>query len=400
MISISKAEEYISTNIPQPRIIRHETNQSFGMVLAEDIYAPYASPGFTNSAMDGFAVKWDDVKGASEKNPVRLTIIGESQAGIPFLKKLKEGEAIRINTGAKIPAGSDTVIPIEDCHDKTSSLEILKVKGKNQAIRFEGEEFVKGSLLLKKGSLIQGRHLALLASMGIPTIHVIAKPPLSLIVTGTELVGDGRNKKDFQVYDINTPMLSSLIIESGGRVTSAKRIPDNIDYTIDAIKNATDIADLIVISGGVSVGPHDVVKKAAEICGFKRIFWKVNQKPGKPFFFARKNDKLLFGLPGNPVSAYMGFFHYIKPVIAKLCGKSGERKQIKMILGHDYVVKGERAEFLRISIKDGLAHILSQQGSHMLTSISLADGYFIADGNAQLDKGMPLDVYLFPDRSF
>jgi len=398
MISISEAEELIRSNTPLPKTEKLETNQSLGLVLAEDIFAPNASPGFTNSAMDGFAVKWDDVKASSEKNNIMLKIIGESQAGMPFLKNLKTGEAVRISTGAKVPSGSDSVIPIEDCFDRKSSIEIFSVKRKNQCIRFEGEEFVKGTLLLEKKSLIRGRQLALLASMGIPTIEVLTKPSLSVIVTGTELVDYGKKRQDFQICDINTPMLSSLIIEGGGSVASVERVPDNIDKTIDSIKNAAKLSDLLIISGGVSVGPHDHVKKAAEVCGFNRIFWKVDQKPGKPFFFARKKDKLLFGLPGNPVSAYIGFFHYIRPVISILSGKSGERKPSKMVLGQDYIVKGERKQFLRLSITNGIAHILSKQDSHMLTSLSVADGYIIVDGNMILRKGMTLDVYSFPDR--
>ena len=398
MISISEAEKLIRYNTPPPKVQRLETDQSPGLVLAENIYAPYASPGFTNSAMDGFAVRWDDVEDSSEKNPIRLNIIGESEAGIPFRQVLNPGEAVRINTGAKIPPGSDSVIPIEDCHDNKSSVEIIRVKGKNQNIRFEGKEFVKGSLLLEKGDLIHGRQVALVVSMGIPTIEVLIKPSMSVIVTGTELVDYGKKREDSQIYDINTPMLSSLIMECGGSLASVKRVPDKLDKTIDSIKNAAELSDLLIISGGVSVGPHDHVKEAAEVYGFKRIFWKVDQKPGKPFFFARKKDKLLFGLPGNPVSTYMGFFHYIRPVIATMCGKSGERKQIKMVLGQDYFVKGERKQFLRLAITNGFARILSQQDSHMLTSISEADGYIIADGNTQLEKGMTIDIFPFPER--
>jgi len=197
MISISEAEELIRSNTPFPKTEKLETNQSLGFVLAEDIFAPNASPGFTNSAMDGFAVKWDDVKASSEKNNIMLKIIGESQAGIPFLKNLNTGEAVRISTGAKVPSGSDSVIPIEDCFDRKSSIEIFSVKRKNQCIRFEGEEFVKGTLLLEKKSLIRGRQIALLASMGIPTIEVLTKPSLSVIVTGTELVDYGKKKTRF-----------------------------------------------------------------------------------------------------------------------------------------------------------------------------------------------------------
>ena len=398
MISIREAEELIACNIPQPKTVSLDTHNSPGFVLAEDLFAPCASPAFTSSAMDGFAVKWDDVKGSTKQNPIRLKIIGESQAGIPFRKDLKKGEAVRISTGGKIPSGSDTVIPIEDCYDKNTLIEIFNVYKQNQAIRSEGEELKKGSLLLEKGNLIGGRQLALLVSMGITTINVFARPSISLIVSGTELVDYWERRKDSQICDTNSPMLSRLIIESGGDLRSVTRVTDSLEDTIDSIRKATEIADLLVISGGVSVGPHDFVKKAAEICGFKRIFWRVDQKPGKPFFFGSMKNKLLFGLPGNPVSAYMGFFHYIRPAIARMCGKSGKRKHSKMILGNDYSVEGTRKEFLRVSITDDFAQVLNQQGSHMLTSISMADGYFIADGNSRLKKGIDVDVYYFPDR--
>ena len=368
MISIREAEELIACNIPQPKTVSLDTHNSPGFVLAEDLFAPCASPAFTSSAMDGFAVKWDDVgasghrpkefaviaqndeskwddvKGSTKQNPIRLKIIGESQAGIPFRKDLKKGEAVRISTGGKIPSGSDTVIPIEDCYDKNTLIEIFNVYKQNQAIRSEGEELKKGSLLLEKGNLIGGRQLALLVSMGITTINVFARPSISLIVSGTELVDYWERRKDSQICDTNSPMLSRLIIESGGDLRSVTRVTDSLEDTIDSIRKATEIADLLVISGGVSVGPHDFVKKAAEICGFKRIFWRVDQKPGKPFFFGSMKNKLLFGLPGNPVSAYMGFFHYIRPAIARMCGKSGKRKHSKMILGNDYSVEGTRKE--------------------------------------------------------
>ena len=229
-------------------------------------------------------------------------------------------------------------------------------------------------------------------------LSVYKKPLVSIIVTGAELVDFRENSKGPQLRDANSPMLSALAVESGSKIAGMQRVEDDLNATIQSIDKAAKESDLIIVSGGVSVGPHDHVKEAAKACGFNKLFWKVNQKPGKPFFFAKKNNKLLFGLPGNPVSAYMGFYHYIRPVIARLCGLSGRREQTRTSLGEDYIVKGARAQFLRVAITDGHAYVLSRQGSHMLTSISEADGYIITEGNTRLKKAAEMDVFLFPQR--
>jgi molybdopterin molybdotransferase len=398
MISIREAEKIIRENIPAPRIKKQATDRALGMVLAEDIKASFPSPGFTNSAMDGFAVLWDDVKNANEDDPITLRVVGESQAGTSFQEVIKSGEVVRINTGAMIPRGTDSVIPIEHCVDQHSTVEIYKVQRPNQNVRFKGEEFKKGTRILRSRIQLDARQLALLISLGITHVSVFKKPSVSIIVTGSELIDFKENSEEPHLRDTNSPMLSGLVAESGAETAGTKRVIDDLEDTIKTIDETAKTSDLVIVSGGVSVGPHDHVKEAAKMCGFDKLFWKINQKPGKPFFFAKKNNKLLFGLPGNPVSAYMGFYHYIRPVISVMNGLSGKRKQVRMKLGHEYMVKGDRTQLLRVGIKNGHVQVLNRQGSHMLTSISEADGYIIADCNKILKKDVEIDVFLFPER--
>lgn len=398
MISVSEAEKIIRENMPAPKSQELATDLARGLVLAENVKSPCPSPRFSNSAMDGFAVIWHDVKNATENNPVALKVVGESQAGISFPGIPKSGEAVRINTGARIPDGADSVIPIEHCVDHRSTIEIFKVERYNQYIRFKGEEFEADSRILEKGTCLDARHMALLASLGITKVSVYKKPLVSILVTGTELVDFREHTKESQLHDTNSPMLSSLVTESGAKTASIKRVADDIDETVQSIGNAAKKSDLIIVSGGVSVGPHDHVKEAAKACGFKELFWQVNQKPGKPLFFAKKNRMLLFGLPGNPVSAYMGFFHYIQPLLAVMGGLTGRRNKITIPLRQDFFVKGGRTQFLRVAIKDGSAQVLKRQDSHMLTTVSEADGYIIADGNTELEKDVEVEVFLFPPR--
>lgn len=402
MISVDQALAILHDNIPNPLKRRVPLAQAYGCRVSEDIFTPEASPRYTNSAMDGFAVRWEDCKSASKDSPVMLELAGESQAGVPFQGRLTSGRAIRISTGAMLPDGADTVVRVENTAENGRYVSIQANLAFGQDVRYQGEEFQSGELLFPRTTCLRARELAMLASVGLHTVNVFMPPRVSLLITGTELAQyDDEDIEPHQIRDSNTIMLESAIRDSGAVLRCSSQVEDSLADTVQAISEALQEQDSIILcSGGVSVGRHDHVKDAAKEVGFKELFWKIRQKPGKPLFVGRNNNVLLFGLPGNPVSAYMCFRNYVRPVLAELQGTQS--------LNHTTTAKataiisnpGSRTNFIRVVVENEpnkIARIteVSQQGSHMLSSIVNADGYIVLGPGQTLEPDNLTEVYLF-----
>jgi molybdopterin molybdotransferase len=399
LISIKEAKKIISENLFLTGTEDVELSESQGRILAEDIIAPDNSPLFDNSAMDGYAVHWADVSDVAGGKEVRLSVTGESAAGIEFDGSSGENSAIRISTGAKVPDGFDAVVPVEQVEEDSSEIKILEVKKKGQHIRLAGEEYRKGDLLLKAGVEISPAHIALLASIGKTDINVNRKPEVSIITTGSELVSYDSNVTGSQIRNSNLIMLEKAVIQSGGEVAASLHVEDDLQNTIEDLKMAADSCDIILMSGGVSVGPHDHVKSAAEHAGFKELFWRVNQRPGKPFFFAKRNNCLLFGLPGNPVSALMTYVVYIHSVIGSIQQKNNLLSVKTSRLKSAIINKSYRDTFFRVKFADEdkqLCENTEFQGSHMIMSLVNSDGFIEVKGNEELKKESEVTVFLFP----
>jgi molybdopterin molybdotransferase len=400
MISIREAKNIISENLPPRETETVNLTDALGKVLAEDIVAPEPSPRYTNSAMDGFAARWHDVQSANESNPVPLPIVGESSAGVPYKTRLVNGQAIRISTGAMIPDGSDVVVPQEDTQFDKKEVKVLRVTGKHQNIRFEGEEFTSGNVVLKEGSVIQSPQIGLLSSLGIQDVTVFRKPKVAIVVTGSEVRPFDSEIRPWQIRDSNSVMLSAAIDEAGGEVVFNKIVGDDLARTQKFLNEAIEKIDIVIFSGGVSVGPHDLVKTAVEYAGFQTLFWRVNQKPGKPLFAAKKDNILLFGLPGNPVSAYMCYLVYIHPAIKYFLNIKVDRKATRGRPKEKIQNQFNRDHMLRVRIEEigeGIPRIIpvEKQGSHMLTSLTTADGFILIEANKILLEKDLTNVYLF-----
>lgn len=404
MISVQEAIAILGDNLPQPKAVKVQLEKALGYFLSEDIPAPEASPRYTNSAMDGFAVRYGDCRAVVEgkQESVQLRIIGESQAGVPFAGKVTAGTAIRISTGAMVPDGADTVVRVEDTEEVAGFVSILAVRAMGQDVRAAGEEFQQGDLLLAKGVRVQAREMALLAAVGLHTVSIFRPPKVAVLVTGTELAhyGDGEIKPH-QIRDSNSVMLTSAVRECSGDLEGVHHVVDNYEETVQAIRDAIAAGvDVVLCSGGVSVGRHDHVKDAALEAGFTQLFWKIKQKPGKPLFAARRGDVLLFGLPGNPVSAYMCFTNYVQPVLVGLLGTSFPRHSLTAKARQRFVNNGKRTLFVRVTVRkqpNTVAELteVQQQGSHMLTSIVRADGYIVLQPGEVLEAGNLVEVILF-----
>jgi len=403
MISIQDALQILEENLPQARVDIMDLSEAHGRYLVESVAAPEPSPRYTNSAMDGYAVRWSDVMTASKENPVTLKLVGESRAGVPFAGEVKAQEAAHISTGAMLPAGADTVVRVEDTRKPgDGAVEILAVRAQGQDVRYEGEEFSCGDELLCAGTKLSARQLAMLATVGHQQVKVFAPPQVSILITGSELASsEDREIKSHQIRDSNSIMLKTVLQEAGATVHSCSNVEDDLQATIEAIDNAvSQRVDFILCSGGISVGDHDHVKEAAEKVGFKELFWRIRQKPGKPLFAAQKDSTFLFGLPGNPVSAYMCFVHYIRPLLFMIRGRGMTWKTITAMAGTEIANTGKRTNFIRVKIDQQEGRLpritdIKKQGSHMLSSIVKADGYIIVEPGTAVNAGEAVNAFLF-----
>lgn len=403
MISIGEALGILQKNLPVGRFETVSLKEACGRYLAEPVSAPEPSPRYTNSAMDGYALRWSDVQSAGPGNPIVLSIIGESRAGLPFDEQVSSSEAVKISTGAMMPPGADSVVRIEDTRKLDDlTVEILTVHCQGQDVRNEGEEFGSGDKLLSTGTKLSARQLALLAAVGMHQVAVFIKPRVAVLVTGSELASFKDNEiKPYQIRDSNSVMLQSALQEAGARVHSCLHLEDDLLATGKAIETSfAQGVDFILCSGGISVGDHDHVREAAALVGFHELFWRIRQKPGKPLFAALKEKTFLFGLPGNPVSAYMCFIHYIKPLLYAMRGRGMTWNMITAEAGGDIVNRGSRTNFIRVQLARNPGRLpeivdIRKQGSHMLSSIVNADGYIILEPGAEVKTGQTTTVYLF-----
>lgn len=401
MISISEALEIIKNNLPPRRTETVSLSDAVGRVSAEPVYSKIDSPPFDNSAMDGFAVRWEEVSKAASGEEIELKIAGESRAGIPYEGVIPAGCCIGINTGAVLHHDADTVVPVENCVVKNDSVRINFAKKKGWNVRIKGEEFRSGDLLIDEGRLINSSAAGLLAFTGTSVLKVYSRPRIKIITTGTELVPCETEPLPHQIRDSNSPMLSAAVMECGGILSGVYRLGDDRDLIAGTLEKNSEDTDIIIFSGGVSVGEHDHVKEATRKARFNELFWKVNQKPGKPLFTARRGNTLLFGLPGNPVSSYINFTHYIAPLIAYYANGHFEQKFINGIISGEVTNKGGRTEMLRVKINRPqdypmTAEALIKQDSHMLSSAALADGYILLEAGQTIKNGTSVKIFLFP----
>jgi len=351
--------------------------------LAEDVSAPHPIPPFDSSAVDGYAVYLSDIAYASANSPAKLKISGEVSAGAESLPTLRKGETIRIFTGAPVPKNADAIVMREFVEEKAGYAFIKTTAKLRENIRFAGEEYKKGELIFGKGTLITPAVVGMLASIGRIKVSVVRKPKIAIITTGDEVVEPREKPKPAQVRNANLPMLSSALKAIGIEPASAKHLKDTKIELSKYLREAIEESDIVFVVGGVSVGDYDYVKAVLKNIGVKEVFWRVAIKPGKPFFFGTKGKKLVFGLPGNPVSAMVCFVLFAMPAIRKTMGiKECETLSLRARLNATVRKKAGRAEFLRGKFEtdeDGevLVRPLEAQGSHMLGGLADANCFIV-----------------------
>ncbi|MBZ5858327.1 molybdopterin molybdotransferase MoeA [Flavihumibacter profundi] len=344
MITVTAAKELIRTNCQALSPVTMPLLQAAGKTLAHDIWAPNDIPAFPQSSMDGYAISYK-----SWKTYGLLDLFGEIAAGRGDSIELPDGKAFRIFTGAPVPFGADTVVMQEKCRVVEDELSIddpsLKA-GDN--VRPVGSEISKGALALEKGTLLTPAAIGFLAGIGITEVSIYPSPSISIIVTGNELQTPGNPLSYGQVYESNSLTLSAALQQLSLHLKETYRVEDQLETLTKTLGHAIEQSDIVLITGGISVGDYDFTLKAAMQCGAETVFHKIKQKPGKPILFAKKGTKLVFGLPGNPASVLTCFYEYVLLAISMLQNRSVTlakktaplEKEIKKPAGITHYLKG------------------------------------------------------------
>jgi len=373
MIPISAALKIIKNQVGKLSTEKVEIAQSCGRVLAEEIRADMDLPPFNRSQMDGFAVKTKDTENA----PVKLKIVGMSSAGTGFDEKIKTGEAVRIMTGARVPDGANTVQKVELTTESDGFITILEPTKLQQHIINRAEEIKKGAKIFDKGEIITEQKIAVLASFGYAEVKVAKKPQTAILATGSEIVEIDEKPKQDQIRNSNSVMLKALA-EKYADVEILPIVKDDLQNLKSKIQTALAPCDVLIISGGVSVGDYDFTKPALRELGAEIFFEKVSLKPGKPTVFAKLDDKLIFGLPGNPVSVAVTFYLFVRTALLKMQNAANcELKQGYAVASAKIKGAKERDCFLPVQVET------DKGGKFVVESVCFSgSSNFIAFSNA------------------
>lgn len=370
MISVQEALNFVDRSIVPLEQTYLPVAEAGGLVLAHPLFAPTNMPWFRQSSMDGYAIC------SHGKN--RFTVEQEVQAGPSINIPLSPGQAVRIFTGAMVPDDADTVVIQEHVEVSEDSIEVLKMPGPGSNIRNIGEQVKIGEPVLQAGTILNPAAIGFLMGMGFTSVPVFPRPRVRLLITGNELRSAGQTLQPGEIYESNSLMLTEALSEIGIRNVRSSRVADTLDATTEAIREALADADVLLISGGISVGEYDFVEEALHANSTNNIFYRVRQKPGKPLWFGQKEGKYVFALPGNPASGLTCFYTYVRPLLLGMMGRSDPhlpRKTAK--LSQAVTNKSGRTLMLKSVIEDGNATPLSGQASSMLNTYAISNGLII-----------------------
>lgn len=399
MLSVAEAQQAILTQIKRLEPETVPLLEALGRVLAEDVQAAATLPPFDNSAMDGYAVRAEDVIGASSETPVRLPVIVDVPAGHPTDIEIVAGTAARITTGAMLPRGADTVVPVEDTDDQArgasalpQAVTIYQAFPQGAHVRLAGDDLQAGDRVLDSGVLIRPAEIALMSAVGHSRVAVVRRPRVALLATGDELVSPDEQPGPGQIRNVNEYSTAALVQRYGGVPLLFGIARDRTEAVAAKLEDAIEQgADLIVASAGVSVGAYDVVKDAVQAHGSIDL-WKVRMRPGKPIAFGHYRGVPFFGLPGNPVSAMMTFEQFVRPALRIMNGLTSWRKPTVTVTLLEAIDSDGRETYARAWVErrsgDWTARLSGGQGSNMLHSLARANALVIVpDGVTHLAEG-------------
>jgi molybdopterin molybdotransferase len=358
---------------------------------AADVFAQVALPGFDNSAMDGYAV----VASACEEGRGQR-VIGEQPAGINRGLRIKPGEAVRLFTGAPIPAGANAVVMQEEVRTDGAEIFVNTKVEPGEFIRRRGCDLIEGQKIVEAGTRLRPQTLALLASQGLTEVETGGAVKAAIVSTGDELVAPGATVGPGQIFDSNSVLLRALVEKSGASVASVRHCPDDASAIEIALHDGIT-CDVLIVLGGVSVGARDLVKPALNAVGAQTDLWRVRVKPGKPFLFGRAAQCSIFGLPGNPVSAFITFLLFVRPAILRLMGARNDQlpsPQAEAILTDAITNDGDRPHYVRGQLAGGRFTPIGRQESHALYSLSRANALLRVPPGETATSGASVSVIL------
>ncbi|MET3025766.1 gephyrin-like molybdotransferase Glp [Flavobacterium sp. UW10123] len=390
MIEVKEALEIVAANSSVLTTQKISVDKALGYILAETIYSPISMPPFRQSAMDGYAF--------IHSRRHQFDVVGISQAGDHADIKLKETEAVRIFTGAYVPNGADTVVMQEHVMVNGDSILIAKMPEPFANVRSKGEQINAEDVVFDANTLITPAAIGFLACLGITEITVYKKPKVAILVTGNELIEPGKKLKKGKIYESNSIMLQAALQTIGIKNAKVFKVKDSLKETKNALKDLLKKNDIILISGGISVGDYDFVKEALLENGVQELFYKINQKPGKPMFFGSKKNTLVFALPGNPASSLTNFYIYVYPAVKNKMGFSNTHlPKIVRKLDSEIINNTGKTLFLKALYDETNVTILDGQASSMLNSFAIANGLVIVEHDCEkMKKGesviiLPID---------
>jgi molybdopterin molybdotransferase len=379
MLAVAEAKEVILSAVRTRPARAVPLAEALDCVLAQDVTSPVDLPLWDNSAVDGYAVRASDVADASENNPIHLRVIAKVSAGTAAHVGLEPQACARIFTGAPIPAGADAVVMQEDTHPHHEGyIAVVESVEAGENIRRAGDDVTKNEVVLRAGRLLGPSQLGMAAAVGVAQLVVYPCPRVGVLVTGAEIVEPGRPLREGQIHDSNSYALCAFVKKAGCEPVNLGIADDTREDLHEKIDYGLSECDAVITVGGVSVGEYDLVKDVLAELGCEQSLWKIAMRPGKPFVFGARAEKLVFGLPGNPVSAAVTFLVLVRPALLKMRGLTEiELPSLSAETAEDFVNSGDRLHYMRAKLqREGekwLVRPMPRQGSHVISSIANAN---------------------------
>lgn len=397
MIPLEDARARVLSALPSPVVIDTAVENAVGLVLAEPVSSPSTVPPFDNSAMDGYAVRFDDLA----EIPVTLPVVADVAAGHLAEADVTPGTAVKIMTGAPLPAGADTIVRVEDTLPGDSEVTIHVRPDRGTSVRSAGGDVRAGDRLFETGELLNPRHVGVLSSVGVVAVKTFRRMTVGVVSTGDEVMPpDSKTLDPGQIRDSNRPLLRALLAEVGAEVIDYGIVGDDAQALTQTFTTAAERCDAVITSGGVSMGDYDLVKQVLVSLGGVDL-WKVAMQPAKPFAFGAIAGTPLFGLPGNPVSVFVAFEQFARPALLKMMGhRALARPRLVGVMEEAVETDPEKTVFLRVTVKTrgGVrsARLAGGQGSNILSAAARADAFAVVErgsGRVAAGESVPLEMF-------